>query len=294
MPLRPWLLSMTVLAAFGGGWLAVPAVPAGAAEPVPSGRSAAPTLPAVSAANGKIEALGGTLSDEALFGARGSLSIPLAPQFGFQVDGLATGFDGRFLGGLAGHFFWRNPAVGLLGIYASHIYWDKFGGAHATQVAGEVEYYWDRWTLQAVAGVEFGNTTSTFTVLPAGTFVDTIDIKTRFFDKIDLSYYLTDDFRVILGHRYVFGRNAAALGAEWGFPISHNMTASLFAEGRVGEDDYRGVWGGVRVYFGAPAKPLIRRHREDDPANWMPDPPPTQRAFVPAPAPPPPPPPELD
>lgn len=40
------------------------------------------------------------------------------------------------------------------------------------------------------------------------------------------------------------------------------------AEGRVGEDSYHGVWGGVRFYFGQKDKTLIRRHREDDPTNW--------------------------
>ena len=32
--------------------------------------------------------------------------------------------------------------------------------------------------------------------------------------------------------------------------------ASLFAEGRIGEDDYHGVWGGVRFYFGQNDKTL--------------------------------------
>jgi hypothetical protein len=45
---------------------------------------------------------------------------------------------------------------------------------------------------------------------------------------------------------------------------------SLFVEGRVGEDNASGVWGGIRFYFGQKDKPLIRRHREDDPADWNP------------------------
>ena len=43
--------------------------------------------------------------------------------------------------------------------------------------------------------------------------------------------------------------------------------AALFAEGRIGEDDYHGVWGGIRFYFGQKDKSLIRRHREDDPTG---------------------------
>ena len=46
--------------------------------------------------------------------------------------------------------------------------------------------------------------------------------------------------------------------------------ASLFVEGRAGENDFRGVWGGVKFYFGQKDKSLIQRHRQDDPINWAP------------------------
>jgi hypothetical protein len=50
--------------------------------------------------------------------------------------------------------------------------------------------------------------------------------------------------------------------------MSHGIMAALFVEGRVGEHDDHGIWGGLRVYFGQKDKTLIRRHREDDPADW--------------------------
>ena len=106
-------------------------------------------------------------------------------------------------------------------------------------------------------------------LIPTGGFITT-DIKTRFFDKIDLSYYLTDDFKISLGHRYEGGLNAAALSGEYAFDLGRTM-ASLFVEARIGEDNFRGVWGGVRFYFGQHDKTLIRRQREDDPVNWLPD-----------------------
>ena len=96
----------------------------------------------------------------------------------------------------------------------------------------------------------------------------TYDIKTRFFDQVNLAYYLTDDFKAYVGHRYLGGKNALALGGEYGMPLGHGVMASLFAEGRIGEDDYHGVWAGVRFYFGQNDKTLIRRHREDDPTDW--------------------------
>ncbi len=47
--------------------------------------------------------------------------------------------------------------------------------------------------------------------------------------------------------------------------------AAVFAEGRAGESDFFGAWGGVRIYFGQKDKTLIRRHREDDPPDWNPN-----------------------
>jgi hypothetical protein len=44
--------------------------------------------------------------------------------------------------------------------------------------------------------------------------------------------------------------------------------ASAFVEGRVGSNQFEGIWGGLRVYFGQKEKSLIRRHREDDPTTW--------------------------
>ena len=44
--------------------------------------------------------------------------------------------------------------------------------------------------------------------------------------------------------------------------------ATAFAEARIGEGDFQGVWGGLRFYFGNKDKTLMKRHREDDPVNW--------------------------
>ena len=49
------------------------------------------------------------------------------------------------------------------------------------------------------------------------------------------------------------------------------IKATLFAEGRVGEDNFQGVWGGLKVYFGRKDKSLIRCYREDDPIDWTPE-----------------------
>ena len=99
-----------------------------------------------------------------------------------------------------------------------------------------------------------------------------VDIETRFFDAVNAAYYVTDNFKAFVGHRYLGGRHAAAIGGEVGIPMGNGKMAALFAEGRVGEDDFRGAWGGLRFYFGQKDKSLIRRHREDDPLNdWIPE-----------------------
>lgn len=219
---------------------------------------------AVDGINGKLAGLGGSFADRGIYGALGSLSAPLGCEFGVQFDATGASFDGRFLGAGAGHLFWRDPAKALLGIYGSYTYWDQVGGVRIAHVGPEGELYLGRWTLQGVAGVEFGNSASA----TVGSFIQTYDIRTRFFDQVNLAYYLQDNFKLFAGHRYLGGKHALALGGEYGIPVGHGIMAALFAEGRIGEDDFHGVWGGVRFYFGQKDKTLIRRHREDDPNEW--------------------------
>jgi len=221
-------------------------------------------VPAVDGFNGKIGAYGGSLNSDSLYGGTGSLALPLACEFGAQIDGNAASFDGRFLGTIAGHLFWRNPMKGLLGVYGSYTDWDRAGGVRAAHLGAEGEWYFGQWTLQGVAGAEFGNSTSE----TIGTQIFSYDVKTRFFDQINLAYYVQDNLKLYAGHRYLYGMHAAALGGEWGFPLGHGVMGALFAEGRIGQDDFKGIWGGVRFYFGQKDKTLIRRHREDDPIDW--------------------------
>lgn len=219
---------------------------------------------AVDGINGKLAGLGGSFANKGIYGALGSLALPLGCEFGVQIDGSAGSFDKRFLGSVAGHFFWRDPAKALVGLYGSSTYWNQLGGVRANHVGPEAEWYMGRWTLQGVAGVEWGNTTSGI----VGDLIQTYDIKTRFFDQVNLNYYLQDNFKVFVGHRYLVGKHALALGGEYGIPMSRGVMTALFAEARLGEGDFHGVWGGVRFYFGQKDKTLIRRHREDDPTDW--------------------------
>jgi hypothetical protein len=275
LPIRGWLLSTTAFAAFGASWVATVTTQAQAGDlSLGSGRQpggVAGIAPAVEAFNAKWDAIAGSLADQTLVATRGSLSWPLGGQFGLQVDGLAGSYQSDFLGGAAAHLFWRDPSIGLLGVYADSVVWDHFGGLYASHVAVEGERYWGFWSVQGIAGVEFGNSQSNVSALPGVTTIDSFAVKTRFFDQIDLSYYLTDNLKLGVGHRYLGGKEAAAFTGEWAFPIGHGMMGSLIAEGFVGESNFHGVWGGLKVYFGPNDKPLISRHRRDDPNDWMPN-----------------------
>jgi hypothetical protein len=206
----------------------------------------------------------------------------LGGQLGLQIDGAGGSLERRDFGSVGGHLFARNPAQGLLGIYSSYTHWDRFGGVHATQVAGEGELYRGRWTIQAIAGVEFGNSASSIDsatavtlpgigipgVITTGNLLQSYDVQTRFMDQVNLKYYFTDNWDGYVGHRYLGGKNALALGSEVGVPLGRGVMGTAFVEGRLGEKSFEGVWGGLRLYFGQRDKTLIRRHREDDPIAW--------------------------
>lgn len=218
-------------------------------------------MQAVDGVNAKISGWGGSVSGDGLAGASGSVSLPVACGWGVQFDASAASFDSRFLGSLGGHVFWRDPSKALLGAYAAGTYWDQGGGVKVGHIGPEGELYLGRVTLQGVAGIEFGNSTSNATMA--------FDVKTRFFDVANVAFYPTDNLKLYIGHRYIAGNHAAALGAELGLPMQRGMMASLFVDAVAGENDFHGVMAGLRLYFRQKDKSLIRRHREDDPTDWM-------------------------
>jgi hypothetical protein len=218
------------------------------------------SLPAVSGLNGKIAAYGGWQDDDVgdggLGGLLASLSVPLGHSFGFQADGQVASVDGDFFGRVGGHLFWRNPATGLLGVYGSYEGFDDTD-FNAWRIAVEGEAYLDMFTLRVMAGYEDLD-------VPVGTVDDS-----NLFAAADIAVYLNEDFKASVGYRHMNDMHMAAAGVE--YQLQSNFFGggtSVFAEGRVGEDDYAAVWAGVRLYLGAGEKSLIRRHREDDPGSF--------------------------
>jgi hypothetical protein len=283
MRLRKRLLATTMLAGIAAGMHSIPQAAEAADLNVAPLYARTPWgAPGVDGVNTNWEAFGGGLNQRSFYGSRGSLSIPLTGPFGLQIDGSGGALQKRGYGSVAGHLFSRNPSQGLFGIYANYTKWDQFGGVHATHVAGEGEIYSGRWSLEGIVGAEFGNSASNaitaIDVLPpaigAGgaitttTLVQSYDVKTRFMDQVNLKYYFTDNWDGYVGHRYLGGKNALALGSEAGVKLGGGAMGTAFVEARVGGKSFEGVWGGLRFYFGQKDKTLIRRQREDDPRRW--------------------------
>ena len=224
-------------------------------------------MPAVDGINGKLDAYGGGAGHSNGFsGTSGSLSVPLAHQWGLQLDAGVGGNKGIASEGGGGHLFWRDPSIGLIGAYGSYSHWEADGGidllgsdhvgVNTARVAAEGEYYVSRWNLSAVAGMEMVDVNSTLL---------RFSVPDRFFDSARASYYLTDNFDIHVGHAYTFGTHSMTLGSEYGLALGEGRTAALFTEGLIGERGNNAIFGGLRIYFGQRDKTLMERHRQDDP-----------------------------
>jgi hypothetical protein len=230
-------------------------------------------MPAVDGINGKIDGYGGGANgSNGLYGTNGSLSVPLAQQWGLQLDGNVEGDNGIGEYGGGAHLFWRDPSIGLLGGYADYAHWngtdviDNLTGvnthisANIGHFAAEGEYYLNRWTLSGLISLE---------TVSINSGVPVTSPPNRFFDDVLASYYVTDNFKLSAGHIYTFGTNFLTLGGGYGVALGGGRMASLFAEGWIGERADNGVLAGLRIYFGRRDKSLIERHRQDDPETGL-------------------------
>jgi hypothetical protein len=211
-------------------------------------------LPAVSDLNGKLDYEGGSMNSSEGHNFSGSLSLPLGEKFGFQADGLYSRIDDSDFYGSAGHLFWRNPDVGLLGLAGGYL---QRTGVDTYQVGAEGEYYLDRFTFGF-----FGGLGSISYDKPAP-FIDTNP--TEFIGKISVGYYVIDDLLLRASYATAFQNGLAKVELEYQTPING---LALTAEGALGEHDYDHWLVGVRYYFGS-KKSLRDRHRQDDPPGLM-------------------------
>lgn len=236
--LRPALIPVAVAAAIASG---------------PVAAVADETLPAVSEYNAKAGVSGGTLDSMSVYIAEGTFTAPLAHSFGLQIDGAGGLLDGDGFGGGAAHLFWRDPSFGMVGLYGSGFANTAVNNYSVGNVGIEGALYLGQFTIEGLVGAQF-----------------TTHRDADIFGTLVAAFYPIDDLRLHGGYRYWFGQHIGMAGFEWQLPGQEDdsLNFGLFADGQFREDS-AGVWGGVRIYFGS-QKPLIRRHREDDPLPFMP------------------------
>lgn len=220
--------------------------------------SASPRQPAVSAVNGKIDYAGGNMnsSEGNNFGA--SISLPVSHQFGFQADALYSRIsDLNFYGG-AGHLFWRDPEIGLLGLTGGYLHRDGTDTINTFQAGAEGELYYKCFTFGF-----FGGVGSIDYKYPAP-FIDTNP--TKFVGRISVDYYALENLRVGAAFVTAFQNNLVRGEIEYQTPIPG---VALTGEVAVGDHGYDDWLLGIRYYFGG-RKTLRSRQREDDPPSLMP------------------------
>lgn len=191
-------------------------------------------------------------------------SIQFGDSFVIQADGMLFEHrkDTNYGGAL--HAGFRLNERGFVGVYGSISEQSFRGGLNVKRIGGEFSASQGDFTLTAVAGYEDTNRK-----LYLVTTTEDDDVYYaygrggQFFSFADVKYQPSDKFRISVGHRYTGGRHAGAAGIAFG--LSGN--ASIIAEGRLGERDYKAAFVGLRVRFGGdeegPSKLLDNRLIED-------------------------------
>jgi hypothetical protein len=183
-----------------------------------------------------------------------SVALPLTHQFGLQADGLYSHISGLDFYGGAGHLFWRNPKMGLVGLTGGYLY---SKGVDTFQVGAEGQCYVGRFTLGDFAGagaIDYSSTAPFINSHP-----------TRFVGRVLADYYPVDNLRVGASYTTVFKDNLFKGEIEYQTPINGLALTGEVARGDYGYDHWL---VGLRYYFGG-KKTLVARHRQDDPPGLM-------------------------
>ena len=205
---------------------------------------------AVSEINGKIEVgyidanvdnapAGGSINGGFV---QGAVSIPVGHRFGVQIDAGFADLDGD-VQGIGGHFFWRDPSIGLIGIYGHYI--DIDGTFNTTQIGAEAELYNEQFSLELFAGQDQ---------------LDTVIGDDEFFSgEAVLAFYASENFRISGGIRHGFDQTSGVAGFEY-MADRGGVSSSIFADATFG-GDVSSFNAGVRFYIANSSKSLIARHR---------------------------------
>jgi len=211
--------------------------------------------PAVSEVNGKITGFGGGIGmggdRTGTGGFSGSLTLPLGYSYGMQVDaGYARIGDGNF-GSTGAHLFWRDPTVGLLGVYAGYARLDRFGGQDLGRVGIEAQKFFGQLTLDGALGYRFGSS----------------GVGDDVYGRARLQYYLTDNLMLMSGYTYE-GRSFGTLGMEYQLSSQANTGIAMFGEGQLHDNNNYAAIGGFKIFLGGDMS-LKDRHRRQDPDSYF-------------------------
>ena len=222
------------------------------AIPVVSAHADGPA-PAVSALNGKLSTEGGVTGGDGQSSGvgivNGSITTPLGHAFGLQVDGTAGTAFNAFFGGGTAHLFWRDPAIGLFGPFASV---QAGSGVRAGWYGAEAELYAGIFTFGAWGGYHEVVDNRVGIIANSGFYAGSVRL------------YPTPDLALSISAGSEFSRANGSATLEFQPDLFARRNVAFFVAGGLAEPSEYRVTAGIRIYFG-PDKPLIRRHREDDP-----------------------------
>lgn len=210
---------------------------------------------AVSQINGKVGYAGGSMDSFEGHNFDGSITLPLGNEFGMQSDAIYSRISGEDFFGGAGHFFWRDPAVGLFGVAGGGLH---RSGVDTFQAGIEGAYYLGQLSFGGFVGI------GDIRYDTPASFIDTHT--TDFVGKLSVDWYVTENLRAGISAMSAFGDEIYRAEVEYQTPVNG---LTLTAEGAVGSHDYDHWLLGLRYYFGG-KKSLRARQRQDDPPSLMP------------------------
>ena len=115
-------------------------------------------LPAVSSINSKVSSGYADLdASKTTFGAA-SVTFPITHGSGIQIDAIGGDVSADNLWGVGGHFFLRDPDQGMMGITSSHT---QIGANTANRHGAEAALYYDKFTVSSAAGYQYGDVKDT-------------------------------------------------------------------------------------------------------------------------------------
>lgn len=210
-----------------------------------AGTSAPANPPAVAYTNMSVGGFAAEQSGDWGGGGFATFTMPVGQYGGLQFDGIAENNSGDWQFQGAGHVFARSPLLGLFGLYGAYNSLDGVGGFKSSRIGAEGELYLGNFTLSAVAGSRFDDTSGLFA-------------------QVKLSTYIEPDTKIYAGY-IKEDRNIGMAGAEHLFA---NSGISIFGEARHGDDNYNAGLVGLRYYWGQDGKSLKDREREDVAPLW--------------------------